>query len=138
VKKKTIKKKLAKKQTLAAFAMSARRAVGVKGTVSIAVTDDSSMKALNKQFRKKNKSTDVLSFPSDIKGHAGDIAISEEIASKQAKAFGHSLQTELKILLLHGMLHLAGYDHEIDGGKMARKESLLRKKFKLPVAMTER
>lgn len=125
-------------QSLAAFASRAKRAIGLKGTVSIVVTDDRSMQTLNKQFRKKNKPTDVLSFPSDIKGHDGDIAISEEIATTQAKALGHSLQTELKVLVLHGLLHLAGHDHENDAGKMARKESLLRKKFKLPLAITER
>ncbi len=125
-------------QTLTAFASSAKRAIGLKGTVTIVVTDNISMQELNKQFRKKNKSTDVLSFPSDIQGHAGDIAISEEIASAQARALGHPLRTELKVLVLHGLLHLAGYDHEGDGGKMARKESQLRKKFKLPVALTER
>ena len=137
-KKKSQSKKSTGNQTLTTFAESAKRAVGVKGTVSIIVTDDRSMQALNKQFRKKNKPTDVLSFPSDIQGHAGDIAISEEIAAMQAKILGHSLHTELKVLVLHGLLHLAGYDHESDDGKMARKESSLRKKFKLPVALTER
>ena len=96
------------------------------------------MQALNRRFRQKNKATDVLSFPSPTKGMAGDIAISLEIAASNAEALGHPLATEVKILILHGLLHLAGYDHEIDDGEMRAREAELRREFKLPVGLIER
>jgi len=96
------------------------------------------MRSLNRRFRGKNKATDVLSFPSQAPGVAGDIAISLEIAARNADALGHDLGTEVKILILHGMLHLAGYDHEIDDGEMQAREASLRRKFKLPVGLIER
>jgi probable rRNA maturation factor len=96
------------------------------------------MQSLNRRFRGKNKATDVLSFPSQTRGVAGDIAISLEIATRNAAALGHDLATEVKVLILHGMLHLAGYDHEIDDGEMQAREASLRQKFKLPVGLIER
>ena len=69
---------------------------------------------------------------------AGDLAISLETASRQAKRFGHTLKEEVCILLLHGLLHLAGYDHEQDRGTMARKELRLRKELGLPAGLIER
>lgn len=96
------------------------------------------MRTLNRTFRKKNKPTDVLSFPSVSPGVAGDIAISLEIAAENAAELGHPLATEVKILILHGMLHLAGYDHEVDDGEMYRREAALRQKLKLPVGLIER
>ena len=96
------------------------------------------MQALNRRFRRKNKPTDVLSFPSATPGVAGDIAISLEIAAENAVELGHPLATEVKILILHGMLHLAGYDHEIDDGEMHKREAALRQKLKLPVGLIER
>jgi probable rRNA maturation factor len=96
------------------------------------------MQALNRRFRGKNKATDVLSFPSQTPGVAGDIAISLEIASANAAELGHDLATEVKILILHGMLHLAGYDHEIDDGEMLAREAGLRQELKLPVGLIER
>ena len=96
------------------------------------------MQALNRRFRNKNQATDVLSFPSQAPGVAGDIAISLEIAAANAAELGHDLATEVKILILHGMLHLAGYDHEIDDGEMQTREAELRKKCKLPVGLIER
>ena len=126
------------KNSLPTFIKKAQKLVGLRGTVNVVITDDDSMCALNKKFRKKNKPTDVLSFPSDIKGHAGDIAISKQMASAYAKKLGHSLDLELKVLALHGILHLAGYDHETDDGQMASREASLRKKLGLPVSLTER
>lgn len=106
--------------------------------MNICITSNREMQALNRRFRKKNKATDVLSFPSAAKGVAGDIAISLEIAAANAAELGHSLATEVKILILHGMLHLAGYDHEIDDGEMMQRETTLRQKLKLPVGLIER
>ncbi|HXB62551.1 MAG TPA: rRNA maturation RNase YbeY, partial [Acidobacteriaceae bacterium] len=71
-------------------------------------------------------------------GHAGDIAISLETAARQAAEFGHSLQSEVKILLLHGLLHLNGMDHETDAGEMAAKELKLRARLKLPAGLIAR
>ena len=96
------------------------------------------MRSLNRRFRGKNRATDVLSFPSQAPGVAGDIAISLEIAARNANALGHDLATEVKILILHGMLHLAGYDHEIDDGEMQEREASLRQKFNLPLSLIER
>jgi probable rRNA maturation factor len=87
------------------------------------------MKALNRRFRGKDKPTDVLSFPAEPdapKNFAGEIAISAEIAAQNARALGHSPAEEVKILVLHGILHLRGYDHECDNGEMARREQQLR------------
>jgi probable rRNA maturation factor len=82
-----------------------------RGTVSIAILPDARVKTLNRKYRRKNRGTDVLSFPG-IGNYLGDIAISRGIAQKQAKLLGHSLATELRVLALHGLLHLLGYDHE--------------------------
>ena len=125
-------------ETLSRFATRVQRALGLAGEVNIDITSNREMKALNRRFRKKNKPTDVLSFPSPIPGIAGDIAISLEIAADNAAELGHSLATEVKILILHGMLHLAGYDHEIDDGEMHQSEAALRQKLKLPVGLIER
>src|SRR5207244_5322529 len=98
-------------------------------------------RALNRSFRKKDRPTDVLSFPvnhGNSSGHAGDIAISAEIAIDNATRYGHSPADEVKILILHGMLHLAGHDHEKDNGKMARLENKLRKELALPASLIDR
>ena len=115
-----------------------QRELGIAGEVNIGVTSNREMQALNRRFRRKNKPTDVLSFPSATPGVAGDIAISLEIAAENAAELGHPLATEVKILILHGMLHLAGYDHEIDNGEMHKREAALRQKLKLPVGLIER
>ena len=99
------------------------------------------MRSLNRRFRGKDKPTDVLSFPpmSDFaEGLAGDVAISQEIAAKNAHAIGHAPADEVKILALHGVLHLAGFDHESDNGEMAREANRLRSKLRLPVGLIER
>ncbi len=102
------------------------------------VTNDEELQSLNRQFRQKDYATDVLSFPSGMKDPIGDIAISMNRARAQAKEFGHTAEEELRILLLHGVLHLLGYDHETDEGEMARAEARWRKKLGLPLSLTER
>lgn len=123
------------------FVRRACHAAGVKGAVDVLVTTSRELQALNDRFRKRNKATDVLSFP-PIPGMrnelAGDVAISAEIANRSARQLGHSVAQEIKILALHGILHLAGYDHENDRGQMARKETQLRTLFSLPNGLIER
>lgn len=109
-----------------------------KGDLSVAIVSDRRMRALNRQFRGKDVVTDVLSFPSDDRGFLGDIVIAAGVSTKQAKAAGHSVHTEVRVLALHGLLHLLGYDHESDDGKMARAEMRLRKKAGLKEGLIER
>jgi probable rRNA maturation factor len=131
---------------LTRFLTRAQRAVGLRGEVTILLADDKRLKELNRSFRGKNKATDVLSFPAyhdqqnptateDI---AGDLAISIDTAARQAAEFNHTLEDELRILILHGLLHLAGYDHEADSGEMAAQETTLRTRLKLPHSLIER
>jgi len=123
------------------FVARARRAAGLKGVVNVLVTSSAEMKSLNRRFRGKDRPTDVLSFPADPdarKQFAGEIAISTEIATKNARSLGHSPADEVKILVLHGVLHLRGYDHECDNGQMARREKQLRAKLHLPQGLIER
>jgi probable rRNA maturation factor len=129
-----------RKAELEAFVKQAQKSVGLRGDISVLLADDEELEHLNTAFRGKNKPTDVLSFPADelAVGHAGDIAISLETATWQAAKFGHSLQSEVKILLLHGLLHLKGMDHERDEGEMAAKELKLRARLKLPVNLIAR
>ncbi len=119
------------------FTSQARRAVGVHGDLSVRITSAKELQQLNRRFRHKNKPTDVLSFPS-LMEPGGDIAIAREIAAANAHTLGHSLDSELKILILHGLLHLAGYDHESDNGEMSARESELRRQFGLPLGLIER
>src|SRR4029077_4099224 len=128
-------------ESLTRFLASAKRAVGLRGAVTVLVTTSRELQTLNRRFRHKDAPTDVLSFPSDMvatRHFAGDVAISADIAARNARRFGHSTADEVKILTLHGLLHLAGYDHESDHGGMARREQRLRKKLGLPVALIER
>ena len=123
------------------FIARARRATGLKGTVNVLITTSAEMKSLNRRFRGKDKPTDVLSFPADPdarKQFAGEVAISAEIATKNARALGHAAAEEVKILVLHGVLHLRGFDHECDNGQMARREKQLRAKLHLPQGLIER
>jgi len=125
---------------LSKFLTSACRAAGIRGTATVLVTSSRRMRQLNAQFRGKDYSTDVLSFPppSFVKGFSGDIAVSGDIAARNALLLGHSVSSEVKILVLHGVLHLAGYDHVSDNGQMAEKELRLRRKLGLPAALIER
>lgn len=117
------------------FAREAQSLAKIRGEVDILITGNVRVKELNQRFRRKNKPTDVLSFP---RVAGGDIAISAEIAAENARRYGHGALEELKILILHGMLHLAGYDHESDNGRMASTEARLRAQLKLPAALIER
>jgi probable rRNA maturation factor len=127
-------------RTLSRFLSEAIAAVRLRGQVTVLLTSDSAIRRLNRQFRGKNKATDVLSFPAleMVEGVAGDLAISVETARMQAHDQGHALGTEIKVLMLHGLLHLAGYDHEKDHGEMARRERLLRGRLGLPQGLIER
>ena len=129
------------RQTLARFLREAQAAVKLSGHVSVLLTTDAAIRRLNRQFRGKNKATDVLSFPAEAPGPmkiAGDLAISIPTARRQAEERGHPLAIEIKVLMLHGLLHLAGYDHEIDAGQMARREQRLRASLRLPHGLIER
>ena len=105
------------------------------------VTGDAEMQSLNRRFRRKNATTDVLSFPSHSAraiDPVGDIAISLARARAQARELGHSTEGEICILMLHGVLHLLGMDHETDSGQMARAEVRWRRKLGLPAGLIER
>jgi probable rRNA maturation factor len=155
-------------RVLTRFLLEAHAAVKLRGEVSVLLTTDKAIRRLNRQFRGKDKATDVLSFPAlthisktgnhgapahDSKSGksfgelragkgaptiAGDLAVSVDTARKQAAALGHALAIEIKVLMLHGLLHLAGYDHETDEGEMARREESLRAKLRLPHGLIER
>ena len=123
------------------FVRRACRAVKLAGAVDVLITNDREMQILNKRYRSEDVTTDVLSFPAapGLPGKlAGDLAISANIASGNAKDFGHEVVEEIKILILHGVLHLAGYDHERDSGQMARKERRLRAELGLPMTLIDR
>src|SRR5690349_14953394 len=105
--------------------------------VNCLITTDAELRRLNRTFRRKDYATDVLSFPSG-NSVPGEIAISLDRAGEQAAEHGHSLEQEIRILMLHGVLHLSGMDHETDDGEMARVEARWRKRFGLPAGLTER
>lgn len=124
-----------------------------RGSVAVAVVGDARVRALNRQYRRKDYATDVLSFPAgngvpdaadagSLNGYAGpylgDIVIARGVARRQAQAAGHPESTELRVLALHGLLHLLGYDHEADTGQMARVEKRLRRKGGLREGLIER
>lgn len=126
---------------LAKFVSRASRASKLKGSVNVLVTGSAELRSLNRRFRGKDQPTDVMSFPAGpcfVNGLAGDIAISADIANKNARRLGHSPAQEIKILALHGVLHLVGYDHERDDGAMSGKEAQLRRSLGLPVGLIER
>jgi probable rRNA maturation factor len=109
-----------------------------RGAMTVALVPDARVRALNRRYRRKDRATDVLSFPADEPGQLGDVVIAAGVARRQAQASGHSLQTELRVLALHGLLHLLGYDHERDEGRMARIERKLRRKGGLQEGVIER
>ena len=113
------------RREIAAFAQQVLRAArGSIEELSIAFVDDTTMRALNRRFRRKNKTTDVLTFPDEI-------VISLDQASRQARDEGHSLATEVRYLIAHGVLHTLGYDHETDDGEMNALELKVRAKVGL-------
>ena len=113
----------------------AARAAGALGqsdsSATIAFVSDKTIRQLNRQFRGTDKATDVLSFPTgdDDETNLGDIAISVETAAKQARENGLRFDEEVAQLILHGLLHLSGYDHETDNGEMNRLELRMRRKL---------
>jgi len=126
---------------LGRFVARAGRAAGLRDAVNVLVTTNSKMRSLNSRFRGQDKPTDVLSFPAEAGSgarFAGDIAISAETAAENARRLGHPVSQEIKILVLHGILHLRGYDHERDKGQMDRRERRLRRALRLPVGLIER
>lgn len=128
-------------RTLGQFLREAQTSVKLRGKVTVLLTTDAAIRKLNRRFRGKDKPTDVLSFPTAgpvADKVAGDLAISIPTARRQADEHGHSLATEIKVLVLHGLLHLAGFDHETDKGLMARRERLLRGRLRLPQGLIER
>ncbi len=119
-------------QTWAAFATKALDAIGNGGSsATIAFVSDKNIRKLNRQFRNVDKATDVLSFPAgdEEETNLGDIAISVDTAAVQAKENSLTFKNEIAQLILHGLLHLSGYDHETDHGEMNRLELRLRKKL---------
>jgi probable rRNA maturation factor len=126
---------------LSRFLHVAQEAVGLKGEVEVVLAGDRTLRRLNREYRGKDKATDVLSFPAleEFAGqHGGDLAISLDTAKRQADEFGHTLRDEVRVLLLHGLLHLSGMDHEVDGGEMAARENALRERLGLPNGLIER
>ena len=127
-----------------------------RGRVTVALVTDLRMRRLNAKYRHKDTATDVLSFPSGTGQEAGgrtgsygpsgrepvpdlgDLAIALGVARRQAREQGHPLATEVRILALHGLLHLLGYDHEADQGQMQRLEERLRRRARLPVGLIAR
>jgi probable rRNA maturation factor len=121
------------------FAQRAKILARASGEVDILIAGNARLQRLNRDFRGKDKATDVLSFARNGTANAGgDIAISADYARRSARLHGHSHADELKILILHGLLHLAGHDHESDQGEMARMEAGLRQQLGLPGSLTER
>jgi probable rRNA maturation factor len=121
------------------FARTLQASVGGDREFTCLITGDRELQRLNRDFLGHDYPTDVLSFPSgESEGFLGEMAISADRAAQQAAEFGHPLEDEIKILMLHGMLHLMGLDHEADRGKMARTERRWRKTFKLPTSLIER
>ncbi len=119
-----------------------------RGEVTVALVSDARIRALNRTYRKRDYPTDVLSFavepepqepkePRNLR-NLGDIVLARGVASRQARAARHSLGTELRVLALHGLLHLMGYDHERDQGRMRRLEARLRRKGGLHEGLIER
>jgi len=121
-----------------------------RGTLSVAVISDARVRTLNRRYRGVDRATDVLSFPASHRPPAtdhrspsadrwlGDIVIARGVARRQARDAGHSELTEWRVLALHGLLHLLGYDHERDAGRMRRLETRLRRRGGLRDGLIER
>ena len=130
------RRRIVKKQWIE-FGEKVLQAIGAKrGNATLVFVSDDAIRKLNRQFRGRNYATDVLSFPSDAeafeaegKANLGDVIISVQRAETQAKANGLNFSNEVEQLILHGLLHLCGYDHETDKGEMNRLELRLRRKL---------
>ena len=127
------------------FARTLEREVARERRFDCLITGDAELRRLNREYRGKDYATDVLSFPAEplpdgprSERHLGDIAVSVGRARAQAREFGHALEQEIQILMLHGVLHLMGMDHETDRGRMARAEKRWRANLGLPNGLIER
>jgi probable rRNA maturation factor len=122
-----------------AFAKRLEAEVTLGRPFTCLIAGDAELRRLNRDFRRKDHATDVLSFPSKQSlGFLGDVAISFEHAKRQAAQYGHTVSREIEILMLHGVLHLLGFDHEKDRGQMARVESKWRAALGLPNGLIAR
>jgi probable rRNA maturation factor len=129
------------RRKLERFARTLRGEVAEDRAFTCLITGDSHLRRLNRDFLGKDYPTDVLSFPALRSSPAqllGEIAISAVRARRQAAAFGHPIEDEIRILMLHGLLHLLGMDHETDRGQMQRAESRWRQRLGLPAGVIER
>jgi probable rRNA maturation factor len=119
-------------QAWSTFADKALEAIGKsESSATIAFVSDKRIQELNRQFRGMDKATDVLSFPAEEEFNLGDVAVSVETAAVQAKENGLTIEDEIAQLILHGLLHLCGYDHENDNGEMNRLELKMRRKLRI-------
>lgn len=127
------------RRPLRQFAATLQRDVAQGGRFTCLLTGDAELRRLNREFLGHDYATDVLSFPSPgPDGFLGEMAISTARAAAQARELGHSVEDEIRVLMLHGLLHLLGHDHERDRGRMARLELRLRRKLGLPAGLIER
>jgi probable rRNA maturation factor len=127
------------KRALRQFARRLQRCVAGGGAFTCLITNDDELRRLNRDFLGRDYPTDVLSFPRASGNESlGDIAVSSERAKAQAQTFGHEHLDEIRILILHGVLHLTGMDHERDGGEMDRAERRWRVEFDLPATLIAR
>lgn len=127
------------RKTLSRFASELCEQVAGDREFQCLITDDRELRRLNREFLAHDYATDVLSFPSEEPEiELGVMAISVDRAREQAAQLGHAMETEIQILMLHGLLHLLGMDHEKDRGKMRRRETAWRKKLGLPAGLIER
>ncbi|MBM3775716.1 MAG: rRNA maturation RNase YbeY [Acidobacteria bacterium] len=120
------------------FADTLRRRLAPAAAFHVLIADDRRLRRLNADFLGRNYAADVLAFPAGGGDTLGDIAISWQRAAEQAERMGHPLELELYTLMLHGLLHLLGMDHETDGGRMARREAAWRRRLGLPPARSRR
>lgn len=127
-----------RRRSIENFARRLATEVARKRPFDILITGDADLRRLNRDFLGHDYATDVLSFPSADSGSLGDLAISLARARAQARRFGHSTEQEIQILMLHGVLHLLGFDHETDDGRMARAEKRWRARLGLPGGLIER
>ena len=125
-----------KRRELRAFLVELTGTLGKGQGVTCLISTDAELRRLNREFRNKDYATDVLSFPAG--DSLGELAISLDRAAEQAQELGHTLEQELRILILHGLLHLTGMDHESDNGEMKRAEIRWRKRLGLPAGLIER
>ena len=120
------------------FARTLWRRVARGKTFACRITGDAELRRLNQAYLGHDYATDVLSFPCHDADFLGDLAISRQRAAAQARHFGHDVHQEIEVLMLHGLLHLLGHDHETDNGRMARAETRWRRQLSLPGGLIER